>query len=290
MEILMQNYLKDSERILASAGWATRSPKCGAEYEATDTEIRDMIKYAKEMKLSSVLDIPFFVFSIKDVSRSFTHQWVRYRIAAHMQQSLRFVDIDTKKSDWFVVPPSVSSRGAESISLYVKNQQNVAKSYKELIGNGVPVEDARFALPIGTKTHITTAMNCEELLHVFDQRCCVDAQWEIRNASFALMAAGLVISPVLFENSGPFCISDNTCRGSKKGSCKSYAEDMVEKIKKAAEERSKEFESMESGWLEMDLTDVLGYSAPEDLSKKVNEILGQEVDLNVPVIVKIKKH
>ena len=74
MEISMLNYLRDAERLLASAGWSTRSEKCGAEYEPVKKEIADMVKYAKNMKLSSVLDIPFYVFSIKGVSRAFTHQ------------------------------------------------------------------------------------------------------------------------------------------------------------------------------------------------------------------------
>jgi len=289
MEVLMLNYLKEADKLLASAGWATRSERCGAEYEPDEHEVRDMVRYSKEMKLSSVMDIPFFVFSIKDVSRAFTHQWVRYRIAAHMQQSLRFVNISTGDFDWFVVPPMISKKGANAVVGYVKNQQDSARTYKDLIKAGVPIEDARFALPIGTKTHITTAMNCEELLHVFNQRCCMDAQWEIRAVSYALLAAGMVIVPLLFDDAGPHCIAEGVCRGSGKGKCKEYAEEIIRKIKSGVKEKRNEYENISNGWLEIDLTDVLGYGTPVKLKKEVKEGLGQEVNLDFPVILKIKK-
>jgi len=289
MEIFLTNYLKNSEELLAAAGWATRSDKCGAEFRPSEKETADMIKYAREMKLSSVLDIPFFVFSLKDVSRSFTHQWVRYRVAAHMQQSLRFVTIGPDKTDWFVIPPSVSRNGAGSVMEYVNSQKSAAGSYRKLIDAGVPVEDARFALPIGTKTHITTAMNCEELLHVFSQRCCTDAQWEIRIVAYALLAAGMLVSPMLFDGSGPHCISENACRGSHKGTCKKGAEETIKRLRNIVASKSAEFGSMESGWIEIDLTDVIGYRAPQALKKEVASKAGHEVALDIPVIVKIRK-
>ncbi len=289
MEVLMLNYLKDADKLLAAAGWATRNERCGAEYEPSEKEVRDMVKYSKEMKLSSVLDIPFFVFSIKDVSRAFTHQWVRYRVAAHMQQSLRYVNVSTDSFSWFVVPPMVSRNGSGAVIDYVRSQQNAAGIYRKLIDAGVPIEDARFALPIGTKTHITTAMNGEELLHVFNQRCCTDAQWEIRAVSYALLAAGMIIAPVLFDGGGPHCIGDGTCRGSGKGKCKGESLEIISKIRHAAEGKKREYDRMDPGWLELDLSDVLGYSAPTGLSEAVRKEFGREAGLDVPVVLKIRK-
>ena len=42
-------------------------------------------------------------------------------------------------------------------------------------------EDARFVLPQTAETKIVVTMNCRELFHLFKQRCCSRAQWEIRN-------------------------------------------------------------------------------------------------------------
>ena len=289
MEIHVSDFLREPEKALASAGWATRSEKSGAELEPTKDEIKKMVNYSKDMKLSSVLNIPFFVFSVKDVSRAFTHQWVRYRMAAHMQQSLRYVNISTGNDDWFVVPPSVSMKGADSVVEYVNSQLNSASSYRSLVKSKVPVEDARFALPIGTKTHITTAMNAEELMHVIAQRCCMDAQWEIRTVSYALMAAGLMISPMIFEGTGAHCISEGKCRGSGKGKCMSYAEEMAKKMRKVAKKKEGAFRKKDGEWLDVDLTKELGFEADRELKKEVAEKLGREINLDMPVVLRIRK-
>jgi len=289
MEILMLNYLKDADRLLAAAGWATKSGKCAAEYEPNEKEIRDMVKFSKEMKLSSVLDIPFFVFSIKDVSRSFTHQWVRYRLAAHMQQSLRYVNVDTDNFDWFVVPPSISAMGAKAVSEYIKSQLDSANTYRELLKSGIPTEDARFVLPLGTKTHVTTAMNAEELLHVLSQRCCIDAQWEIRTVAYALMAAGMVIAPLLFEGSGPHSTGEGHCKETEKGKCRAQSDKTIGELRKLLDGKAEEYGAMDSGWFEIDLTEALGYKVPQELKKEVKKAVWREVNLDVPVILKIRK-
>ncbi len=290
MEILLMNYLRNPEKTLGGAAWATTTEQAGAEYDVTDEQVDAMLKYAKDMKLSSVLDIPFFVFSVKDVSRAFTHQWVRYRIAAHMQQSLRYTKISTENYSWFQVPPEISKKGASAITEYVKSQLNAAKTYESLVKQGVPAEDARFALPIGVKTHLTTAMNAEELMHVMSQRCCFDAQWEIRIVAYALYAMGMMTAPRLFSGAGPHCISEGRCRGRGKGKCKPDADSMIAKMNEAVEKRREEFNKMKDGeWLSIDLTEALGHIVPEDVKKEVNEAAGGEVDIDLPVMLKLRK-
>jgi len=290
MEILLMNYLRNPEKTLGGAAWATTTEQAGAEYEVTDEQVDSMLKYAKDMRLSSVLDIPFFVFSVKDVSRAFTHQWVRYRIAAHMQQSLRYTKISTDNYSWFQVPPEISNKGAGAITEYAKSQINAAKTYESLVKQGVPAEDARFALPIGVKTHLTTAMNAEELMHVMTQRCCFDAQWEIRNVAYALYCMGMVVAPKLFSGSGPHCISEGICRGRGKGKCKSDAETLIAKMDEAAEKNREAFSRLAEGeWVEIDLTDALGCRVPDEVKKEVSNALGVEVKADLPVVLKLRK-
>ena len=291
MHIFVLSYLKDAEKILTAGGLATRSEKCAAEIEPTEEDVRKMTKYAKEMKLSSVLDFPWYIISIKDVSRSFTHQWVRYRVAAHMQQSLRYVKIDPTSTRWFVVPPSIIEKGEDAVLLYIENQQKTGKTYLKLLEEGVPTEDARFALPIGTKTHISTAFDAEELLHVIQQRTCFDAQWEIRIVAYALLLAGLIIHPHIFKNAGPYCVSEGICRGSNKGRCLKEAKEIVEKIKQIANEKRKEFDSMKAGEkLEIELTEVLGFKAPKKLEESISSKLSESVDLSERVFLTIRKN
>ncbi len=289
MEILLMNYLREPEKTLGGAAWATTTEQAGAEFKPTEKQVSEMIKYSKDMRLSSVLDIPFFVFSVKDVSRAFTHQWVRYRIAAHMQQSLRYTKISTGSFGWFQVPPEISGKGSEALIEYVKSQIRAAETYESLVKRGVPPEDARFALPIGVKTHITTGMNAEELLHVMAQRCCRDAQWEIRSVAYALYAMGMLVAPRIFRGAGAHCISEGVCRGRGKGKCRPYARSMIRKLDALVKRHRKRYERLKKGWFELDLTDVLGHRVPEDVKEDVYEAFDADVDVDLPVVLKIRK-
>jgi thymidylate synthase (FAD) len=289
MEILLMNYLREPERTLGGAAWATTTEQAGAEFEPTEKQVSEMIKYAKTMKLSSVLDIPFFVFSVKDVSRSFTHQWVRYRIAAHMQQSLRYTKVSTDNLTWFQVPPEISKKGSEAIIEYVKSQLHAAETYEALVKRGVPAEDARFALPIGVKTHITTGMNAEELLHVMSQRCCMDAQWEIRAAAYALYAMGMLVAPRIFRGAGAHCVSEGVCRGRGKGKCKPYAQRTIRKLDALVRKNRQRHAKLKKGWFRLDLTAVLGHTVPDDVKEDVSEAFDGDVAVDLPVILRIKK-
>ena len=206
MRIILWDFLEDAERIMTAGALATRSHSVAPDLEVSSDQIRRMIRLTKMLKLSSVLDFGYYIVSIEGVSRSFTHQWVRYRIAAHMQQSLRYVKINTTSVDWFVVPPSITKNGVESVMNYIRNQIRSGQIYLDLILRGVPPEDARFALPIGIKTHLSSAFNAEEMIHIIYQRTCFDAQWEIRTVAYAILLAGLIVHPKIFDQVGPSCI------------------------------------------------------------------------------------
>lgn len=290
MRIILLDYLENSEKIMTAGALATRSPKVAADISPTEKQIKNMIKWTKEMKLSSVLDFSYYIFSFEGVSRSFTHQWVRYRIAAHMQQSLRYVKINPLSTDWFVVPPSITKSGVDAVVKYVQNQLSAGKKYLELLDMGVPSEDARFALPIGTKTHLSSAFNAEEFIHIVYQRTCFDAQWEIRTVAYAILLAGLIVHPIIFDGVGPSCIYENVCRGVGKWACKPEAERLIYVAKRLATEYRNNFEKLRKGeFLRIDLTDYLGFRAPENIKKEISEILGFPVNLDIDVILEVKK-
>ncbi|OYT30807.1 MAG: thymidylate synthase (FAD) [Thermofilum sp. ex4484_79] len=295
MEVYILNYIPEAEKITASIAWSSISLFCAPEYESMlkEKDIEKMFKLARKMKLSSVLDFPYYIISFKDVSRSFTHQWVRYRIAAHVQQSLRFTEIDTKlknEKPWFVIPPMILQNSVDVIVKYIKSQINAGRAYRELIKKGIPAEDARFTLPIGVKTHISSAMDAEELLHVIDQRTCFDAQWEIRSATYALLSGLYAVSPRIFKNAGPYCVSERVCRGRQNGRCYYEAKLLTEKMIKIGEKFREMMKDARLGeYISMDLTDVLGYRVPEDKKKEVWEALGYELDIDYCVTLHIRK-
>jgi thymidylate synthase (FAD) len=57
---------------------------------------------------------------------------------------------------------------------------NIEETYNNLIGDGVPKEDARYILPNACTTDLYLSCNLRELIHIANERLCTRAQWEIR--------------------------------------------------------------------------------------------------------------
>ena len=290
MKVTLLDYMENAEKIMVAAAYATRSPRSAVDIDPTDKMIRDMVKWTKKYKLSSVLDFPYYIFTIEGVSRVFTHQWVRYRHAAHMQQSQRYVKVKVNSADWFVIPPSIVQKGADVVIDYIRAHLEMGKRYKELLKRGIMPEDARFLLPNSVKTHISTAFDAEEMIHIIYQRTCFDAQWEIRTVAYAILFAGLLVHPIIFDGVGPPCIYEGVCRSPKKGVCEPDAKGIITQLVRRKDAVKDKFEKLERGeFLKVDLTDILGYRAPRDVVREVNDKLGFDVNLDFEVLVWVKK-
>jgi len=293
MKVAILSYNPNGEEIIARCGNATFSPTRPSEYKVTDEDIRKFIKTAKRMRLSSVFDFPSVTYSMEDVSRSFTHQHVRHRTGAHMQQSLRYVKLspELKEKPWFVIPPEIVKYGREEVVDYIKNQLNTAGKYNRSLERGLKPEDARFALPMGTKTFLSTSMDTESLLHYIEVRTCYDAQWEIRSAANALRTGLRFVYPNIFENSGPSCIIDNVCRGRGKMICKKDFVELTNKLENEVIKHINNFDELKRDEkLKLDLTDYLGFKADEKLEEEVGKEFDlDKIDLGLEVILEVTK-
>ncbi len=290
MRIVLWAYFPDAEKILSKGAWATVSHTVAPDLKVSLEDIEKMIRFAKTKKLSSILDFPYYIFSIEGVSRSFTHQWVRYRIAAHMQQSLRYVRVDTSKADWFVIPPSILQAGIDTTERYIKSVLEAGRRYEELVRKVNP-EDARFVLPMSVKTHISSAFDAEEMIHIITQRTCFDAQWEIRTVAWCLLLAGLIVHPKIFEGVGPHCINiiDRRCRGFRRiKNCEVKAKEIYSTISQIAEKYRDRFRKLDIGeTLRIDLTKQLGYEVSGEFRAELRRRLRIDLDPSLRVMLEI---
>ncbi|MFA5062932.1 MAG: FAD-dependent thymidylate synthase [Candidatus Omnitrophota bacterium] len=167
-----------------------------------------------------------FTFAIEGVSRALTHQLVRHRIASYSQQSQRYV----KESDFdYIIPPSIEA-DEEMKKEYVNTMREIQKSYNCLLkafeNKGKKGEsanqDARFVLPQASETKIVVTMNCRELEHFFQERCCARAQWEIRRLAEEMLKICKQKLPAVFNNSGAKCVAFGYCPEGVKFTCKKY--------------------------------------------------------------------
>lgn len=214
MKVKLLRYTADPERLCGTA--ALTSMKSGSPSEifektnsaAAKRTIRKVTGYGHV----SVIEHASFTFSIEDVSRAMTHQLVRHRIASYTQQSQRYVTYDTLEK--YVTPPSITEK-AEARKIFDETLVRISETYNKLLKLGIQKEDARFILPNASKTNIITTMNARELRHLFNLRCCVRAQWEIREVATEMLKLAKKVAPALFENAGPSCVELGYCSEGK---------------------------------------------------------------------------
>ena len=189
---------------------------------------------------NSPLRLPNFVFIIDGVSRALTAQFNRHTIGVdRLEVSQRYVDF-SKGINQIVMPESFKGAvSVENTGGYMGDPNfNVEKEWDQLIKHiiyfynstikaGVPKEDARFALPMGTVSREVVSFSFEALQHFCDLRECLRSQWEIRKVAILLHKEINKYYPQLGKKLGCKCLSNrvgscdeeesqyNKCRRSK---------------------------------------------------------------------------
>ena len=186
----------------------------------------EFVRRVVESGHESPLEHVKFTFAIEGVSRALTHQLVRHRIASYSQQSQRYV----KEEDFDYVIPASIKEDEELRGEFVRIMKEIQASYNKVLKRfkekGIVGEkanqDARYILPQAAETKIVVTMNCRELLHFFEQRCCMRAQWEIRNLANKMLKICKTHLPAVFSNAGPKCERLGYCPEVEKFTCGRY--------------------------------------------------------------------
>jgi thymidylate synthase (FAD) len=170
---------------------------------------------------------PHITFTVEGVSRVTMAQITRHRHMSFDVQSQRYVDFSDTNA---VVPatlldddarhrnyPHVYDEDGEHFNRdeghFEMDEQsrshwrNAYKSltaqaldfYEDAVSAGIPKEDARFILPVGTPVNMTFSGNARTFLHLLDMRRKLNAQWEIRELSELLLEELFDWMPYTFE-------------------------------------------------------------------------------------------
>lgn len=151
-----------------------------------------MIKIIKENINHSVIEHVSFTFIIEGVSRSLSHQLVRFREASYSQQSQRSVQFDQFD---YVIPPEIA-KNSELKKVFIKQMKDDQKTYdclvKGLIKQGrtkkQAIEDAKYVFPNACNTNLVMTMNLKSLRNFYKECSCKKyAQWEIRELAEEIM-------------------------------------------------------------------------------------------------------
>jgi len=124
--------------------------------------------------------------SLRDVSRGFTHQFVRTRQASYAQQSQRTVDMS---GFGYYTPPRIAENEVAK-ALYDQAMDEINNAYQAL-REIVPAEDARGILPTNIHTNIVAKFNLRTLSEMAKSRLSPRAQGEYQEV-FKLMVSEVV--------------------------------------------------------------------------------------------------
>ena len=175
-----------------------------------DTSCKRLLRKIINLGHLSVLEHASFTFGIEGISRATSHQLVRHRIASYSQQSQRYVALKDRFD--YITPPTIEGR-EDLKRRFDEAIVRILETYRWLMDEGVPAEDARYILPNATETKIVVTMNARELLHFFSLRCCERAQWEIREMAKRMLKVVKGVAPTIFEKAGPGCVRGGCTEG-----------------------------------------------------------------------------
>ncbi len=204
MKVTLLASTPNAPKIVATAAWICTHQDFPTEADLHPDKCGPMVKRVIGYGHESILEHASFTFAIEGVSRACSHQLVRYRIASFSQQSQRFVKFGNGSGCGYVMPESCQ-QDVEVIEEFERALAAAEAAYAFMTKKGIPAEDARFVLPNAATTKLVMTMNARELLHFFQQRLCIKAQWEIRELAMLIRAEVVSKEPVLFATAGPCC-------------------------------------------------------------------------------------
>lgn len=228
MNVKLLTYTPDAEKTIAAAAKLcyAKSDIDTLTENLTPEKVESFLRMLEDLGHESPVEHATFTFGIEGVSRALLAQITRHRIASFSVQSQRYVS----KTDFsYIIPPEIDAL-PEAREEYIAAMEEDARHYESLrqklmarhyetnIAAGMGEaeakraaekkanEDARFVLPNACDTRIIMTMNVRSLHNFFRLRCCMRAQWEIRELAIEMLKLVREACPLLFGKAGPACL------------------------------------------------------------------------------------
>jgi thymidylate synthase (FAD) len=168
----------------------------GREAATLEAKTKSFIEKQLDRGHYGPFEHPQITFAIKGVPVFTERQLIRHRHLTFDVQSMRYADFSDAP---VTVPESLtdpqhftremgsvdmSDRTRRKMETVYENQvEQSFEAYENMVDAGVPKEDARCILPLGTEVNMTVSGNARTMMHVLNLRQKADAQWSIRQLS-----------------------------------------------------------------------------------------------------------
>lgn len=152
--------------------------------------IHDELRYMANT-IPSSWEFVEYKFMINNVTRGFTHQFVRTRTGSYAQQTMRVLNVN----GWTYGAGPTIEEGSERTELYCDTMQVVSDAYDQLIEMGAKIEDARGVLPTNIHTNIVAKFDLRTLAEVARKRASGRTQGEYRTVLDGMIKEVLRVHP-----------------------------------------------------------------------------------------------
>lgn len=132
-----------------------------------------------------------YVFCISNVTRAFTHQFVRTRSGSYAQQTMRVLNVEGFD---YGTGPSIDCNDYLKYQ-YSKMMTSINNLYSWLIDNGAEIQDARGILPTNIHTNIVAKFNLRTLAEMASKRSSPRTQGEYRDVLNMMIDEVLKVHP-----------------------------------------------------------------------------------------------
>jgi thymidylate synthase (FAD) len=153
-------------------------------------EIESELEYMSKT-IPSSWEFITYTFLINDVTRGFTHQFVRTRTGSYAQQTMRVL----RMCGWgYGTGPTIKGRKDLS-GKYDETMGMIDAAYSSLIKSGAAIEDARGVLPTNIHTNIVAKFDLRVMADMLRKRASSRTQGEYREVLEGMKSEILRVHP-----------------------------------------------------------------------------------------------
>jgi flavin-dependent thymidylate synthase len=175
-----------TKRTRLSLGEDARKAVASMTVEEKDKELRYMAN-----TIPSSWEFVHYTFEILNVSRAFTHQFVRTRTGSYAQQTMRVLNVGQFD---YVTGPTIANDPARR-RLYDDVMKLIQAGYDNLIKMGASIEDARGVLPTNICTNIIASFSLRTLSEMAKSRTGKRTQNEYRDVIEKMLRCVIEVHP-----------------------------------------------------------------------------------------------
>lgn len=227
-ETKLINYTKNADEIVLSSVLMNRYQLSSKDAKRIFNKIKSDVSAEKLMnsliqsKNQRELEQVIFSFETPISLAVLTH------ISRHRMQSLLIPEfVPLWNFNNYIIPPSIKEQHEEEYKAIFRKNNKMVDKFKKY---GVRDEDLVYFYLSGNACNISSTMNGRTLEWISRMRCCLKAQWEIRDIMNKVVNDVKDVCPIIGKCLGPTCVVEGYCPEGK-DSCKNRGVVIIKKDK-----------------------------------------------------------